>query len=176
MCSPSRVLVASVVRGGIAAPSAPIHIAGLGLEDEVWWAGGHVGSSPTHTTPFVGVPTTDRCAQLDPCFVYTLHVSETSATARLRVGLDMPARDDGFEMRVVSPAGAAVSRQNGNSYSMEIFVPEPAIGRWTVTVAPYSADHADFRMRAKLEDLPTGVYAFFCTPHSWMRGTLVVQR
>jgi hypothetical protein len=37
---------------------------------------------------------------------------------------------------------------------MEIFVNAPEAGAWTITVAPYSADHATFRMRAKLEALP----------------------
>lgn len=150
----SIALVATVAAAsgiGVAAPSSPVHIGDLLLGSTVWWAGGHVGFSPTHSTPVAGLPVSDRCAQLDPCFVYTLDVTETSPAARLRVGLDTPSRDDTFEMTLRSPLGAAASRQNGNSYSMELSANAPASGRWTITVAPLSAEHATFRMRAKLE-------------------------
>jgi hypothetical protein len=137
-----------------AAQSAPVHVGVLGLDDAVWWEGGQVGFSPTHSTPFAALPVPDRCAQLDPCFSYALDVTATSPSARLRVGLDTPARDDGFEMTVVPPTGAPVSKQNSNAYSMEVFINTPPVGTYLITVAPFSAEHASFRMRAKVEPAP----------------------
>lgn len=148
------VTIVAGVQLAPAAPSETVHAGTLGFDEALWWDGGHVGASPTHTTPFVGLPVTDRCEQLDPCFVYTLDVAGSSPVARLRVALDTPARDDGFEMKLTPPGGAAVARQNSNQYSMEIMVTAPATGRWTITVSPVSADHATFRMRAALESVP----------------------
>ncbi|HVL90737.1 MAG TPA: PPC domain-containing protein, partial [Actinomycetota bacterium] len=143
------LLVATLPAIAPAAPKAPVHVGSLTMEAATFWDGGHVGSDPTYSLPFTGVPFPDRCASVDPCFVYTFDVTATSPTARLRVGLDTPARDDGFEMTLISPANVAASRQNSNSYSMELFANAPETGTWTVKVVPVSADHASFRMRAK---------------------------
>lgn len=134
----------------VSASPVPQNLGSLTFGSELFWAGGYVGNSPTHSLPLVSVPI-DRCATLGPCFAYTLTVSQTSGTARLRVGFDTPARDDGFEMTVTSPAGAATTSRNSNAYSMEQVFVAPATGTWTISVAPSSADNASFRMRAKLE-------------------------
>ena len=147
-------VVAAVPVTGSAAPSAAVHVADLALDEAAWWDGDHVGSSPLHSLPLVSLPIPDRCQNVDPCFLYTLNVEGTSPTARLRVGLDTASRDDGFEMTLFSPGGTTTSATNGNSYSMEVFAPTPAVGMWTVRVLPTSADHATFRMRAKLEPEP----------------------
>ena len=138
-----------------AAMPAPVGVGTLSFDDAIFWNGGTVADDAvTHDVPFAAVPVQDRCAQLDPCFAYTLNVAESSPTARLRVGFDIAARDDGFEMKLIPPTGAAISKQNSNTYSMEIMVTAPVVGTWTITVAPYSADYATFRMRAKLESTP----------------------
>lgn len=151
----TTLVILSTVRAAGAAPSAAVHAGSLGLDQSLFWSGGTVADDTiTHNVPFAALPVQDRCAQLDPCFVYTLDVAETTTTARLRVGFDTASRDDGFEMSLISPTGTKTSKQNSNAYSMELLVASPAVGRWTITVAPYSADYASFRMRAMLESAP----------------------
>lgn len=131
----------------------PTHLGSLASDGTLFWDGGYVGDGQLHSLP--AAPSNaaiDRCARVDPCFAWTLDI--VSGGASLRVGLDTPARDDGFEMTITSPSGSTVRRTNSNAYSMEAFVTPPAPGRYTITVAPYSAEHASFRMRAKLESAP----------------------
>lgn len=146
-------LAVMVVAAGplVARANGVIHVGSLGADDEVFWNGGYVGFDPLWSAPFVSPnPALDRCG-IDghPCFTYTL--TTTEATARLRIGLDTPMRDDGFEVSITPPNGAPATMSNGNRYSMEAFIAAPPVGTYTITVVPYSADHAQFRMRAKLE-------------------------
>jgi len=143
--------LASVAHVASAAQGTVQFVGALGLEQSAFWDGGGVDLSPAYSTPLVGIPYPDRCAQVDPCFAYGLDVVATSGAARLRVALDTPSRDDGFEMKVISPSGVATTKSNSNSYSMEALIAAPAAGRWTITVVPSSAEYASFRMRAKLE-------------------------
>lgn len=142
----------SAAAASTAAPAAtPTHVGTLGPDDSVFWEGGDVGYSPVYSAPaMTSNATLNRCALADhPCFRYTLTLSGTGE--RLRVGLDTPARDDGFEVTVTAPGGQSSRFINSNRYSNEIFIGTPAPGDYQITVAPYSAEYAHFRMRAKLE-------------------------
>lgn len=123
----------------------------LAADEAVFWEGGDVNFSPVYSAPSAPSTTAiDRCA-IDghPCFTYTLRTTESGE--RLRVALDTPARDDGFEVVITGPTGQTARFINSNRYSNEAFIGTPAIGDWTITVAPYSAEYAHFRMRAKIE-------------------------
>lgn len=136
---------------GLAA--APVFVGSLTADSSLFWNGGHVGSSPTHSLPVVpSSPSFDRCAQVEPCFIFQFDVLASGAV--LRVAFDTPMRDDGFEVTYTSPTGGVTRRSNANQYSIENFFLSPVLGKWTVKVAPYSAEHASFRMRAKLESAP----------------------
>ena len=133
------------------------HVGPLAAGDEVFWDGGYVGFDPLWSAPLApSNAALDRCS-LDghPCFVFTLET--TQAAARLRVGLDTPMRDDGFEVVVTPPTGEPVRATNGNQYSIELYVLDPPVGTYSISVAPYSAEYADFRMRAKLESAIPGI-------------------
>jgi hypothetical protein len=137
----------------LGAPPTPTHLGSLALDGTLFWHGGYVGEAVHHSLPLApSNAAIDRCAQVDPCFAWTLDIAPGGAS--LRVGLDTPARDDGFEMTITPPSGPVVRRTNSNAYSMEAFVTPPLPGRYTITVAPYSAELASFRMRAKLESAP----------------------
>lgn len=129
----------------------------LAVGESIWWNGGYVTTDPMWSAPFgVSNQNLDRCSiQGHPCFRYDL--TTASAGARLRIGFDTPMRDDGFEITVRDAAGGVIGRAtNGNKYSVELFVLNPPAATYHITVAPYSADYAHFRMRAKLEEtIPT---------------------
>lgn len=138
------------------APAATSGLVGtLAADDALFWDGGDVGFSPVYSAPSAPSTTAiDRCAVPEhPCFVYTLSLADTGE--RLRVGLDTPSRDDGFEVSVVGPTGQSAGFVNSNRYSNEAFIGSPAVGDWTITVAPFSSEYAHFRMRAKLESVVT---------------------
>lgn len=146
----SLIVSALVPQVGSAEP--PL-VGSLGADGSVFWDGGYVASSPTHSLPLVpSNDRVDRCALVDPCFRYRLET--TAPGAVLRIGVDTPMRDDGFEITVTSPAGVVSRRANSNQYSTEILIASPPVGQWNITVAPYGADYAQFRMRAKLESVP----------------------
>lgn len=146
-------LLATVFAPVTSRAADPPLVGSLALGETAFWDGGNVGSSPTYSAPLVAsVNGLDRCANVGPCSRFRLKVEKPGAI--LRVGLDTPARDDGFEMIITSPAGVTTRATNGNQYSIETFISNPAAGIWNITVAPYSADNATFRMRAKLEATP----------------------
>lgn len=146
------VLVASgVSTAGLAAQ--PVYVGALGADATLFWDGGYVGSSPAYSAPLApSNAAVDRCALMEPCFNFELDVVQAGAV--LRIALDTPMRDDGLEVTFTDPSGVSTKRANSNQYSIENFFPNPAVGRWKIKVAPYSADHASFRMRAKLESVP----------------------
>lgn len=143
---------ALVIPAGARAADPPL-VAALHAGEAAFWEGGYVGSSPTHSLPTPSNAQLDRCATIDPCFRYSLELLETGTT--LRVGFETQARDDGFEIFVRKPDGTLGARvSNNNQYNVEAFVQAPPAGLYEITVAPYSADWAPFRMRAKLESEP----------------------
>jgi len=73
-------------------------------------------------------------------------------TARLRVAIDVPMRDDSFSFDVVDPSGAvAASMTNDNAFNAEALVLKPKPGTWTVRVTHENVSDSSFRMRAKAE-------------------------
>jgi hypothetical protein len=145
------MFLASLASSHIAAADAPPLVASLHAGQAAFWDGGYADGSPTHALPFVPASASiDRCATTGPCFTYRLELLD--AAADLRVGFSTPSRDDGFEITILDPAGASAARMsNNNQYNTETFINAPAAGIYTIKVAPYSADWAPFKMRAKLE-------------------------
>lgn len=141
---------------GLAA--GPVFVGRLSADQSLFWDGGYVGSSPTYSAPLgPSNAAVDRCALMEPCFNFEFDVVGSGGV--LRVALDTPMRDDGFEVTYTDPLGVVTRRNNANQYSMETIFLSPALGTWKVKVAPYSADHSSFRMRARLETAlyqPTG--------------------
>lgn len=150
----AAVLLSSLaVTGPARAHNPPILVGSLTSDSTLFWDGGSVGYDPIYSAPVVpSIPVAPRCEVAEPCYQYRIDVREPGAM--LRIALDTPMRDDGFELTVISPSGASVTQNNSNRYSIEVRRPNPEVGRWTVLVAPYSAEYADFRMRAKLESAP----------------------
>jgi hypothetical protein len=116
----------------------------------VFWDGTTVASGD--------VPDPSLCGTAGPCFTYHLHLPGPGA--RLRVAIDIPMRDDTFELDLLDPSGKQVaSTQTSNAFDAEAFVTDPAPGDWTVRVMPEGVSDSSFRLRAKLERTlakPTG--------------------
>jgi hypothetical protein len=73
----------------------------------------------------------------------------------LRVGIDVPMRDDEFRVEVLDPSGnRAAQTRNSNQYNSEVRIGKPKAGTWTIKVLTTDADDSAFRMRAKLEGPP----------------------
>jgi hypothetical protein len=85
-----------------------------------------------------------------PCFTYPLHVPGPGE--RLRVAIDIPMRDDTFELELLDPSGqTAATATTDNAFDAEAFVANPAPGDWTVRVLPQDVSDGSFRLRAKLD-------------------------
>jgi hypothetical protein len=150
----SVALAASVTTvNSFASADGPIHVGTIGADEAIFWEGGDVGYSPVHSAPAVpSSPLVDRCSiEGHPCFRFVLTLSDTGE--RLRIGLDTPARDDGFEVTITGPGTESARFVNSNRYSNEAFIGVPTPGDYQITVAPYSSEYAHFRMRAKLESV-----------------------
>ncbi|MGH7897616.1 MAG: hypothetical protein ACREQQ_06665, partial [Candidatus Binatia bacterium] len=140
--------------------AAPVALGPVGCDSSVFHEE-KVGAdgSGAYSLPFGFLPpppglTDALCAGGAPCFEYELAVTNDCAdpgAAELRIAYDTPARDDNFEMTIADPGGVVTTRTNGNQYSVESFFANPASGTWRIRLAPYSADDAPFRLRAKLE-------------------------
>jgi len=142
-------LISGMALQGSARAEEPL-VGSLHVGTYVFWNGGSVGSDPTYSLPTPRVSALDRCSMVGPCFAYKLKLYETGAD--LRVALSTLSRDDGFEIVVYAPDGTvAASFSNNNQYNTETFIAAPVAGTYRITVAPYSADFASFKMRAKLE-------------------------
>jgi hypothetical protein len=123
-------------------------------ESFVFWKGGRVGDGIQHSIPLVGDLRISTCDN-SPCFRYRLEVASAGA-ARLRVAIDVPARNDNFSTEVTPPGGGPVSVTNQNAFNAEVFIENPPVGIYNILVRPYSASNTTFQMRAKLEDaIPT---------------------
>ncbi|MGH7820802.1 MAG: hypothetical protein ACREQ9_13620 [Candidatus Binatia bacterium] len=120
-------------------------------EEKTGAAGSGIYSLPIGILPPPAAYADVLCALGAPCFEYTMTLNNDCGAFQLRIAYDTPARDDNFEMRVEDPNGIVSTARNGNQYSVESFFPSPASGVWKIRMAPYSADEAPFRLRAKLE-------------------------
>jgi hypothetical protein len=140
------------VPAGARADSATIDLGALHADDAVFWDDGYVASDPLYGVPAAPSPNgVDRCLVQSVCFRFSLDVLDQAEA--LRVGFDTPMRDDNFEIIVTDPNGVATRATNPNSYSVELLFAHPATGRWSIRIAPYSAEQAPFRVRAKLESV-----------------------
>src|SRR5947209_2719157 len=91
------VVAAGLVLPGSARADATF-VGAIGLDQHVFWEGGTVGWDPAYSLPYPSNSNVNRCALVGPCFTYTL--TTTAPGAVLRVALDTPMRDDGFEVHV----------------------------------------------------------------------------
>ena len=146
-------LLVLVALGALALPAVaraagPQPVAWLTRNGSVFWNGGYVENA---NVPRLGG--SDLCGTGGPCFTYLVGVAEPGW--RLRVAIDIPARDDSFDVELFDPGGAEVTTASAsNQFNAEAFVAHPAIGSWTVRVVPRGATYTSFRMRAKLEGAP----------------------
>ena len=131
---------------GTTAAAAPV--ARLAVEGTAFWDGGYVGDRVVTTN----LPVDAACA-VGACWTFPLELK--GGGDRLRVGIDVPNRDDAFEVQLLDPEGAvAGTARNSNRFNTEAFASTPVAGTWTVRVVARDASYASFRMRAKLEAAP----------------------
>lgn len=84
------------------------------------------------------------------CRTYTLVVAERAD--QLRVAIDVPMRDQSFELSVKPPQGQARRIVNSNSYNAELAFADVRPGTYEVTVRARQGTDSLFRMRAALLD------------------------
>lgn len=128
---------------GLAAPKAK-HVGTMRRGEAVFWNG---GLAPGYASvPLIGP---EPC-EAEHCWEYALTLEERGD--KLKVGIDVPMRDDRFDFEVLGPGGRSEGRMgNENQYNAEIVVHKPRPGRWSVKVWTDDATDTGFRMRAKLE-------------------------
>ncbi len=128
------------------AEAAPSLVGRLRVGGHLFWdgpftAGGDVSDS-------------GLCGMTGPCWNWNVGVVERGH--RLRVAIDVPARDDPFSIELFDPSGAvAASGTNENTFNAELFIDSPDAGMWRVHVRPAGATNTRFRLRAKLEGTPS---------------------
>jgi hypothetical protein len=151
------VAAAAVAGLGALLPAATAHtesvyVGEIGLDGTLFWEGTSAGANPVHALPFApSNAAVDRCTIPEhQCQIFELDVADAGAWS-LRVGFDTPERDDNFEVAVESPSGVRTRLVNPNAYSVEASIPDPEPGLWHIFLAPYSAEEAPIRFRAKLE-------------------------
>jgi len=132
------VLLSGIALPGLAAETSKT----LKVGQPLFWDGAYIDSGDIQDDAL--------CDIAAPCPTWKLVVAGQSA--RLRVAIDTPSREDTFGLELLDPSGAVVaSASNSNQFNTEAFVPTPAPGSWTVRVVPQGVDKASFRLRAKLE-------------------------
>ncbi|MDP9067466.1 MAG: lysyl oxidase family protein [Actinomycetota bacterium] len=90
--------------------------------------------------------------------VWSYQLDVTEPGFRLRIGLDHPQVDDVYRIDIADPEGGRISFSSGEGlYSAEHLVRDPAIGRWRIEVAARDVTDSAFRMRAKLEAVPSSL-------------------
>lgn len=174
-CKAKRLALAMVALAAVVTPG-PRPAAGvpttaafeLNAGQKVFWDGDDVDRAQ--------VPDPKLCGIAGPCWEYKIDVAEKSW--RLRVALSTKLRDLGdvrswpdfmpsgsemiFDLEVWGPGSSEKPAATGSTetvftgYGVEVFVPTPVAGIYTVRVIPRSVREMGFRMRAKLEkELPT---------------------
>jgi hypothetical protein len=139
-------MLAALVSSGVALPAESKTAVSLRVGHAAFWPG-----------PFVSggdVQDSSLCDTAGPCWAWNVKLA--GGGKRLRVAIDVPARDDPFGIEVIDPSGEIVaSGSNDNAFNAELFVANPTPGMWHVRVRPTGASSTHFRMRAKLEgELP----------------------
>lgn len=169
-------LVGLTMAGVIRAEAHPeaVYVGEMRLDSTLFWEHDAIDSNPVHALPFApSNGNVDRCTLPEhTCTIYEFQVLDANAYA-LRVGFDTPERDDNFEIAVESPSGTRTRMINPNAYSVEGSIPRPEVGVWHIYVAPYSAEDAPYRMRAKLESKR---YAPTPDANGYLLPNLVVTR
>lgn len=144
---PAPASGAGLQAGAIAteAAAAPEGMMSLDVNQARFWRGGMIENA--------NVTNADACGVEGPCPEWKLELAP--GASRLRVALDTPSREDGFQIDLIDPAGKVAASENGsNVFASEAFAKDPKAGTWTVRVLPKNATQAFFRLRAKLEGAP----------------------
>lgn len=140
----AAVLLGSLGSAPALAERRPPLVGSLELGESVFWKGAYVEGT-THI-PYV---MQDPCAA-DQCWTYRLKLAERGDS--LKVGIDVPMRDDRFTLEVQGPDGRRAGRaSNDNQYNAEVVVHDPRPGTWRVLVSTTDATDTAFRLRAKLD-------------------------
>jgi hypothetical protein len=124
-----------------ATAAEPEHLS-VSVGHPVFWA---------HPTAVTGDVANAGACTAATCPSWPLDVA--SGATQLRVGLDTPSREDGFQVELLDPKGAvAGSATASNQFDDEAFVASPVGGTWTVRVLPKGATDAPLRLRAGLDE------------------------
>lgn len=139
---------------GVAQAGADSYVGALSEGKAAFWNGDYVLQSR--------IPDPSLCGIAGQCFDYHLDLLSSGGQV-LRVALSTPDDANNWEVQVIDPSGnVASSGQTYNliaeNFDVELFIPKPAPGHWTLRVIPMNVDHGSFRMRAAL-DPPTAAPA-----------------
>lgn len=137
--------------GGASKPGtdavAVLRLGGPSDESFAFWRGGLIGNGLRHSVSQLSIGA--DCDDV-PCFTYALRVDSPGAE-RLRIGIDVPARADGYTVSIDGPQGRRAALNNIGSYNDEAYITNPPVGDYVIVVRPTSAENNFFSMRAKLE-------------------------
>jgi Lysyl oxidase len=135
------------------ASAAPAHaatgepVATLSPGEHAFWDGPYTESAQ--------VPASEFCGVAGPCWSYRLGV-ERGESSRLRVAIDWRTSSNEYALELRDPSGELVAAESHLlHFSLELFVPRPAPGTWTIRVIPKNVERSSFRARARL-DPPAG--------------------
>jgi hypothetical protein len=143
------LVAAAAVSVGLLAPAGAgevVDVGALELEDALFWDGVEIEHAE--------VSSEADCGREGPCWEYTFDILEPGH--QLRVAIDIRNRSNRYRFSLRGPSGGElVGLVGGGTFSRELYVPTPQPGRWRITVVPTEVTEGFFRMRAKLEDVPT---------------------
>ena len=104
-----------------------------------------------HPTAITGDVADETSCTPTTCPTWPLEIEGPGT--ELRVGIDTPSREDGFQVRVIDPQGTTRGTATAsNQFDDEAFVDNPTPGTWTVRVLPKGATEAPLRLRAGLDE------------------------
>lgn len=173
----TKRLIATVVAAVMVAPLTTATAAPISIDAAHLAVGGEAFRGP-YPIDLAQVPSADQCGVSGECPEWQVTVD--SGGARLRVALSAVFQEDGdsrawadfpgrasemlFRVQLLdqqrrvlakcsSPSGTPTSCSGGTdgAYAVEVFLPAPAAGTYTVRVIPESVHDMAFRLRAKLE-------------------------
>ena len=97
------------------------------------------------------MPSPELCDIAGPCWTYRFGVEPTIGT-RLRVAIDWLNSANIYALELRDPTGRVIaSDPHLLHFSLELFVPRPAPGIWTLRVIPQYVTASSFRARARLD-------------------------
>jgi hypothetical protein len=134
---------------GAQGASADLQVGSLGEGQSVFWDGNFVTSTRVEDPSLCGVE--------GKCTSYALNV--TSANAKvLRVALRTADDSNGWQVLLLDPSGKQAG--SGTTYTLngaaedfdlEVWVHDPAPGKWTIRVVPQNVKDGTFEMRAAID-------------------------